>query len=97
MPFVFDPPVVLPHPGYYAMFFQGEDCYDGEPWRLLFNTTNSYPFGIHWVTGRSQNVCVLRPPAGGGDNDDLIFEIHFCDRTTPAKRQSWGTLKTLYR
>ena len=98
VPFVFDPPVVLPHPGLYAMFFQAEDCWDGEPWRLLFSQNNDYPFGILWVTGRSQNGCYLPAPAGGGDNDDLIFEIRFCSEgVTPTRRRSWGTLKAIYR
>ena len=98
MPFVFNPPVVLPRPGTYAMFFQGEDCYDGEPWRLLFDTNNRYPFGISWITGHSTISCHLAPPAGGADNYDMIFEIHFCsDRATPTKRGSWGRLKMLYR
>jgi len=98
MPFVFDPPVVLPRPGTYAMFFQAENCYDAEPWRLLFSWNNDYPYGILWVTGHSQLSCRLPPPAGGGDNDDLIFEIHFCDdRSTPTRHESWGRLKVLYR
>jgi len=97
MQFVFNPPVVLPRPGYYAMFFQGEDCYDGEPWRLLFSEHDDYPFGILWITGRSEISCHLAPPDGGGDLDDLIFEIHFCDQSTPTRRQSWGKLKALYR
>ena len=79
------------------MFFQGEDCYDGEPWQLLFSEHDDYPFGILWITGRSQDSCRLAPPAGGGDLDDLIFEIHFCDQSTPTRRQSWGKLKALYR
>lgn len=97
VPFVFDPPVVLPHPGYYTMFFQATGCWDGEPWRLLFSQHNNYPYGILWLTGRSTNGCVLRGPAGGGDNDDLVFEAHFCSEATAIVRSSWGKVKVLYR
>lgn len=68
--------------------------------RFIASDANPYPYGLHWVTGTVAFLpCFLRSVAGGGDNDDLIFEIEFCrpDATTPVRGTSWGRLKILYR
>jgi hypothetical protein len=98
MPFVIDPPLALPRPGLYAFFLQAEDCWQGEI-RFVFSRQNPYPHGIYWITGRVSAPCYLRSVAGGGDNDDLIFDVEFChpDATVPVRGTSWGKLKILYR
>src|SRR5207247_9059972 len=94
----FGHPLALPRQDEFAMFFQAEDCWPGEPWRLLVDEHNHYPEGIHWVTGRATNSCYLRDVAGGADNTDLIFRIDFCSTaSTPVRRTSWGDVKVIYR
>jgi hypothetical protein len=98
MPFVIDPPLALPHPGYYAWFLQAENCSPGEPWIIAADDTNPYPQGIYWLTSRSLTSCVLPGVAGGEDNTDLLFRIEFCrEITTAALQQTWGALKVIYR
>ncbi len=98
MPFVIDPPLKLPRPGYYGWFLQAQDCNPGEAWIIAANDTNPYPNGIYWITGRSSTFCVLAPVEGGEDTTDLLFRLEFCrTSTTPALRRSWGDLKVLYR
>ena len=99
MPFVIDPPLALPHPGLYAFFLQPEDCDQGDAWEITASDQNPYPYGIYWITGTALNSCYLHGVAGGGDNDDLIFDIEFCrpDATTPTLKSSWGRIKTIYR
>jgi len=96
--FLIDPPLALPRRGRYAFFLQPENCTSGEPWRIVARTDNPYPFGIYWVTPRVFSECYLRPVSGGGDNDDLLFQIEYCiPSETPIRTQSWGKLKVLYR
>ena len=99
MPFVIDPPLALPRPGLYAFFLQAEDCDQGDAWEITASDQNPYPYGIYWVTGIVTSTCALRGVEGGGDNDDLIFDIEFCrpDATTPTLKSSWGRIKTIYR
>jgi hypothetical protein len=98
MDFVIDPPLRLPSPGLYAFFLRRDGCDLGET-RIVASTANPYPDGIYWVTGTVAYLsCYLRSVVGGGDNDDLIFEIEFCrDATTPMSRRTWGQVKILYR
>jgi hypothetical protein len=98
MDFVIDPPLALPRPGIYAFFLRRDGCDLGET-RIVASTANPYPDGIYWVTGTVAFLpCYLRSVVGGGDNDDLIFEIEFCkDATTPTSRPTWGQLKLHYR
>jgi len=98
MPFVIDPPLALPGPGYYAWFLQAEDCNQGEAWIIAASDTNPYPRGITWITGRAGLVCYLASVEGGQDNLDLIFRIEFCgSAVTPVQQQTWGRLKAIYR
>jgi hypothetical protein len=96
--FVIEPPLVLPRPGLYAFFLQREDCDSGET-RLVASTSNPYPYGIYWLTGRTIFLpCGLRSVDGGEDYTDLIFEIEYCKPDVTAVRaRSWGELKMLYR
>jgi len=99
VPFVLDPPVALPRPGYYAFFVQTEACNGGE-FNLIASDQNPYPSGIFWLTGRAGQFtpCHLAGVAGGADNDDLIFRVEFCrDPLTPVRTSTWGQLKAIYR
>jgi hypothetical protein len=98
VPFVLAPHFDLPAPGYYAIFFQPQDCWQGEPWRLLvdWNGPSMYADGDLWETNRSQNSCGLFLPSRD-DFYDLIFSVYFCDSTTPTLRHTWGELKSIYR
>jgi len=96
--FVFDPPFALPHKGRYGFFFQGANCWQGEPWRLFVDTNNHYAYGNYWVSNRSQGPgCPIYDPLGGYDTD-IVFEAVYCDDAqTPAIRKTWGELKLIYR
>jgi hypothetical protein len=96
MRWVLDPPVALPSRSVYAFFVQ--NLCDGF-FRILADTTNTYPDGIYWITGRSDITdCHLRNARGYQDYFDLVFTIVFChDESTPVRRSSWGRIKTLYR
>jgi hypothetical protein len=98
VPFVLATPFALPAPGYYAMFFQPQDCWQGEPWRLLvdWNGPSMYADGDLWETNRSQNSCALFLPSRD-DFYDLIFSVYFCDTATPTRHRTWGQLKLIYR
>ncbi len=98
MPFVIDPPLALPHQGYYAWFLQAEDCNQGEAWIIEACDTNPYSQGIYWLTGRATTSCFLAAVEGGADNIDLLFRIDFCgSATTPVRQRSWGEVKVRYR
>ena len=97
MDFPIEPPLALPRPGLYAFFVQRENCDAGET-RLVASTSDPYPNGIYWITGRALTTCVLRTVDGGEDYTDLIFEIEFCDtNTTPVRSRTWGDVKLIYR
>ena len=97
MPFVIDPPLALPRPGYYAWFLQAEDCNQGEAWIIVSNDSNPYPWGIYWLTNRVA-TCFLANVVGGADNVDMIFRMEFCgSRSTPTRSGTWGDLKLIYR
>lgn len=97
MPFVIDPPFVLPRPGLYAWFLQAADCNQGSAWNILGNDRNIYPYGIYWLSGRATGDCHLAFVDGGEDYTDLCFRIDFCHPLTPARLETWGGLKLLYR
>jgi len=94
MKFEFNPPLVLPQTGVYEMAFHPEPC-DGQ-FFFLYDYGNHYPDGTAWLHGRL-SACVPRPGPEGFPLLDMIFEIVFCDTTTPAKSTSWGELKSKYR
>jgi hypothetical protein len=98
MPFVLNPPLVLPFPGTYAFFLRTEFCSPAS-WYIVANNTNPYPYGLYWLTGRvDSSPCRLRPVVGGENNTDLLFDIEFCGtRITSVHQGTWGTLKTIDR
>ena len=91
-----DPPLVLPGRGLYAFFIQAQYCDIGEV-RILSTTKNPYHDGMIWLTNRALSSCFLAPADRGEDTTDIIFRIEYCDAPTPAKRKSWGEVKTIYR
>ena len=97
--FVFEPPVTLPRAGHYEFAVQPAPPYCDFGSCLLGDTLNPYPQGSAWEHHRSfpELGCPLefvRPPM---PSRDLIFEVEFCDTTTPVRRTSWGSLKVRYR
>lgn len=99
MSFVFDPPIALPHSGrQYAIMFQAANCFLGEPWRLMIDENNHYPYGVFWDSNRSTGPgCPIYDPLGYY-YADLCFSITFCtSAATPTLKRSWGRLKLLYR
>jgi hypothetical protein len=98
MDFIIDPPLVLPRPGIYAMFFQREGC-DVADITILGNENDPYPDGVYWITGRVTTLpCFLRSVETWEEHFDFIFETEFCrDATTMSRTHSWGELKIIYR
>ena len=97
--YVFDSPVILPHPGQYAMAFKPASCYIGQPWWIMIDTNNHYPDGWFWESERSDFYpdCPIYSPTRTY-YVDLCFRATFCkDAVTAARRQTWGALKLLYR
>ena len=96
--FAFSPPLALPHRGMFC-FVVHDDlyCSDAEP--LLGSTLDPYPNGRAWKFTADAYCENLGPPFGGqgGETDDMIFAIEFCDTSTPTLRRTWGELKALYR
>jgi hypothetical protein len=98
LPFVIDPPLVLPRRGLYAFFLQNEGCYGAAAWEIMGSADNPYPHGIYWQTGIVKPNCYLRAVVGGEDSTDLIFRAEFCrPASTPVVRDTWGHLKARYR
>ena len=97
MDFNFDPPLVLPFRGMYAMFFQRDHCDWGSTY-ILGSESDPYPPGRYWQTGHATVSCYLASTIGSEDNMDLYFQIEYCrDAATPVSRRTWGELKLLYR
>ncbi len=97
MDFVLDPPLALPRPGAYAIFFQREGC-DGGETRLIAVQPGIYGGGLMWESPRTYGgSCYLRPTNDWLDID-MIFELEFCqDTETPNLRKTWGSVKVIYR
>jgi len=92
----FDPPIALPGKGEY--YFAVQD-YCGGHWSLLVNLDNAFPDGSAWRNGITcLSDCHFRHFPDQFATTDLIFSVEFCrDTSTPARRESWGKLKMLYR
>jgi hypothetical protein len=98
MPFVIDPPLVLPGRGQYAWLLQPAGCWQGEAWEIAADYNNPYSDGVYWQSGRVQGSCYLRGFDVWEDSTDLLFKVDFCvDQTTPTLKKSWGALKVIYR
>lgn len=97
MDFVLDPPLVLPNPGTYAFFIQRAGCDAGET-RILARQPGAYPNGTSWDTGRTSFLPCFLASADQWLDMDPCFEMEFCwNASTPAREQSWGRLKVIYR
>ncbi len=95
MQYSFDPPFPLPHQGYY--FFAVQD-YCGGHFDFLTCTSDVYPDGMAWRTGRSCfSGCYLRPSPDRLISNDLVFTIEFCKTVVATHRLGWGRLKVIYR
>jgi hypothetical protein len=86
-----DPPLLLPHAGTYA-WFVCSTIVD----LLTVDGVDVYTDGTAWDTCRGDCGpslgCEFRVDA------DFAFTVTFCgDRPTPARRHTWGELKTIYR
>ena len=92
--FTFEPPFALPHRGHFSFAIKEELCYGLIA--LLANSKGSYLEGGCWKTVPS-NGCVGLGESPRPVSGDLVFEIEFCSAPAPAIRESWGSLKALYR
>jgi hypothetical protein len=97
-PLVFEinPPLALPHRGLYYFNVTESSCFFGN-FVLLADTRNLYPAGGEWKTGES--LCDLYPGSIEGvyTTTDLIFDVAVCSAVTPARQETWGQLKVIYR
>lgn len=95
--FAFNPPFHLPKMGTYCFAMLANPCWG--TWDLECDASSSgsgdYPGGCLWLFGRSD--CYLRPYPLQHPSADLIFEIDFCQATTPVISRSWGQIKSIYR
>ena len=101
MTWTFDPPLSLPFPGNFVLWFQNEDC-NVLDYPILYHTgSDEYPAGICAYTIRTYGgPCVHMPNIKGvcPIDVDMCFQVVFChDAVTAARRSSWGELKLLYR
>lgn len=95
--FVIDPPLALPHRGLYYFNITESSCFIGT-FYLLADTRDRYKAGSEWRTGES--FCGPAPgslASPGPTTTDLIFDIGTCELVTPVRRDTWGSLKILYR
>lgn len=94
--FDFDPPLVLPHLGKFALDVQARDF---SVFGTLAATGDPYPGGQLCRTGPVYG-CDIPGTAicQGFETLDLCFKVEFCtDAATAVKRKRWGDLKLLYR
>jgi len=95
----FDPPIVLPYLGKFALFILQDPCIG--LWDLLSTDQSTiYSGGEMWYTSRSR--CILGPPLQAGlipyFEYDVVFQAGFCkDAVTAVEHKTWGQLKMLYR
>jgi hypothetical protein len=99
--FVFDPPFRLPKTGEYEFAVQSDPC-EGI-WDILGSDGRTdgrdyYTGGYAWVHSRSTDPdCHLRTRPSPSPATDLCFRVRYCDQGTPVRRNSWGSLKIIYR
>jgi hypothetical protein len=94
---VFDPPVVLPRAGRYAIFLRMTPCVLGYFDVLSTGGRDLYPEGHYWRTARSFG-CVLLPRPSANTLADMIFRMEFCSTAVvPVRRRTWGEIKVIYR
>lgn len=94
--YAFDPPIMLPGPGKYALVIQASD-FNGYGMAAVRHDT--YPGGMLCVTGP---IFGCTQPGGARCDAypgwDMCFEVEFCsDGTVATRKHTWGVLKMLYR
>jgi len=96
--FTFNPPLVLPGAGRYFFDVKADDGFScAADFALLADTTNRYPDGVGWWTGKLCDPCCPGSSGFVKPGFDMIFDIEFCDtHSTPVLRATWGELKTRY-
>jgi hypothetical protein len=98
--FNIDPPLVLPGRGRYFFVVVQQNVAFGMcigVVRLLGNKDNAYADGGGFKTGISG--CDSSGPGGVASppsNLDMIFQITFCNTSTPVRHSTWGELKSRY-
>ena len=96
--FTFDPPFVLPGTGSFFFAVKEDEC--TYVIAFLGDTLNPYSEGSAWRTEPWDLACegVGCCPFGFQGNVDLAFEVEFCRTdSVPARRRSWGAVKSTYR
>jgi len=93
--FRYDPPLVLPHKGYYEFAIQGDSC--GAFFDIACSCSDGYQNGQMWYHGRVISRCHLRSAPQPYPSQDLFFAIEFCSASTPALSRTWGAIKARYR
>jgi hypothetical protein len=64
----------------------------------LSDPVDRYPQGHAWASSISNfSNCVLRWAIYDLSPMDVIFTVRFCDLVVPARRMTWGALKSHYR
>jgi hypothetical protein len=96
--FNFSPPLVLPGAGRYFFDVKADDGFScAAGFYLMADTTNRYPDGMGWWTGRLCDPCCPGSSGSISPGFDMIFDIEFCDtHSTPTRKQTWGELKMRY-
>jgi len=90
-----DPPVELPNSGSYAVFVQ-QLCVGF--FGLYISEADVLGGGHLWRTERSEfGGCYLREYPNAIVGRDLVFTVEFCEEGTPARRSTWGRVKSVYR
>ena len=94
--FSFDPPLCLPHRGFFYFAVQPDPCFGY--FDMPTDSFNGYPNGRLRTASRSDcEGCLGGIRSTTNPNADLIFTIEFCDSSTPVIQNTWGRVKVLYR
>jgi hypothetical protein len=97
--FELTPPFALPaRHAHYAFAVKASEptCDLGFP--LLADSVQDYAGGAQWTMHPfSGSDCGDLGSHGDLERGSLIFDIEFCEPSTPASRKTWGLLKAQYR
>jgi hypothetical protein len=75
--FVFNPPLVLPHPGKNEIAFQASPC--AASFYFIYAYNNPFPDGTLWWHGQTAlSLCRLRTDPTEYPIQDLVFQVDFC-------------------
>ncbi len=90
----FDPPVMLPSPGRYALVLVPDVC-NAIP--VMVDDADDYPDGELWELAQRQCGQRLTSVSDHFGGTDLAFRVEFCEGGTATTGRTWGELKTRYR